>query len=53
MDQIPELSRAMRLAGERLNIKGHLCGRTTTATKKFLYGPTDIEGHIGSVSPSV
>lgn len=50
MDLIPELSQAMRLAGERLNIKGHMCGRTTTATKKFLYGPTDIEGHLGSVS---
>lgn len=52
MDLIPELSQAMRLAGERLNIKGHMCGRTATSVKKFLYGPTDIEGHLGAVSPT-
>ena len=50
-DQIPELSHAMRLAAEKLNIKGHMCGRTAT-NKRFLYGPTDIEGHLGTVSSS-
>jgi len=41
----------MRLAAEKLNIKGHMCGRTAT-NKRFLYGPTDIEGHLGTVSSS-
>ncbi|GAM24988.1 hypothetical protein SAMD00019534_081630 [Acytostelium subglobosum LB1] len=35
----------MKAAAEKLNIKGHLCG--IGERKEFLYGPTDIEGHIG------
>ena len=37
----------MKKAGKRLNLKGHLAGLNSS---KLLYGPTDIEAHIGMVS---
>jgi hypothetical protein len=36
----------MKRAGEQLNIKGHY-GGLNPSTCKFIYGPTDIEGHLG------
>ncbi len=35
----------MERAGKRLNLKGHYCG--VQGNKQFLYGPCDIEGHLG------
>jgi hypothetical protein len=40
----------MRLAGEKLNLEGH----TTGAVKQSLiYGPGDIEGHLGKAQFSL
>lgn len=44
-----ELNEKMKLAGERLNLAGHVTGSSSDATK-IIYGPGDIEGHRGHVS---
>ena len=36
----------MRQCGKVLNLKGHLAG--IGKDKKFIYGPCDLEGHLGS-----
>ena len=36
----------MKSAAQQLNIKGHYGG--LIKTRAFIYGPTDIEGHIGT-----
>lgn len=41
----PLMNHMMKRAAKKLNIKGHVAGRSTD--KKFIYGPTDIEGHKG------
>ncbi|PRP85028.1 hypothetical protein PROFUN_07316 [Planoprotostelium fungivorum] len=41
-----ELNEKMKLAGERLNLAGHVTGSSSDATK-IIYGPGDIEGHRG------
>ena len=43
-DQV--LNNLMKKAGEKLNLKGHFGGKASLADKKFIYGPTDIEGHV-------
>ncbi len=48
LDSSPECSLRMRRAGEQLNIKGHLCGVTRGVPQPMLWGPTDIEGHLGT-----
>ena len=47
-DSSPEFRARMKRAGEQLNIKGHPCGVSKTARQVMLWGPTDIEGHMGS-----
>ena len=42
-----KLSLLMKKAGEQLNVKGHFGGRNENS-REFIYGPTDIEGHIGT-----
>ena len=44
---VKELNRYMKAAGKQLNLKGHLAG-VVEDKAKFIYGPADIEGHIGS-----
>jgi len=43
----PYFNRMMEEAAKKLNIKGHFCGKDKESLK-FLHGPTDIEGHLGS-----
>ncbi|PRP84060.1 hypothetical protein PROFUN_08522 [Planoprotostelium fungivorum] len=45
-DSDPELSSKMKLAAERLNLKGHVTGHNAENSKE-IYGPGDIEGHRG------
>lgn len=40
----PVLNGLMRRAGEKLNLAGHLVGSSLTE----IYGPGDIEGHLGT-----
>lgn len=44
-----ELNEMMRTAAKRLNIKGHVTGHREES-QKYIYGPGDIEGHLGHVS---
>jgi Clustered mitochondria len=49
----PTLNGAMELAAKRIGLKGHNAGiapveKGAVNQRKFLYGPTDIEGHRGS-----
>ncbi len=44
LSSIPEHNASMEAAAKKLNIKGHYCGMNS---KTFLYGPCDIEGHVG------
>lgn len=37
----------MKDAAAYLNIKGHFCGMG--GSKRLLYAPADIEGHLGTV----
>jgi len=46
VDTNDELRERMKEAAKQLNIKGHLCGRDPNS-RKFIYGPTDIEAHVG------
>jgi hypothetical protein len=39
----------MKQAGERLNLKGHRVGHST----QLIYGPGDIECHLGKVCFSI
>mgnify|MGYP001036959147 CR=1 FL=1 len=39
-----ELNECMKEAAEKMNLKGHLAGQHPT----LVYGPGDIEGHIGT-----
>eukprot|EP01133_Synstelium_polycarpum_P013661 gene13661-16088_t len=43
---LPDVNERMRLAAAKLNVKGHLCGAGDK--QQLLYGPTDIEGHMGT-----
>ncbi|PRP84978.1 hypothetical protein PROFUN_07363 [Planoprotostelium fungivorum] len=45
-DDDAELSEKMRVAAERLKLKGHMTGHVKSSAKK-IYGPGDIEGHRG------
>merc|ERR1712137_1168416 len=45
-DSDEELNKLMKKAGQKLNIKPHYSGLDGSC-RKFLYGPTDIEGHKG------
>lgn len=47
LDEEPELNDLMKLASERMNLKGHVTG-LRTGYKKTIYGPGDIEGHVGT-----
>ncbi|KAH3757849.1 Histidine kinase A [Pelomyxa schiedti] len=38
-----DLAEKIQLAAKRLNLKGHTAGRN----REYIYGPTDIEGHVG------
>ncbi|ELR22629.1 uncharacterized protein ACA1_010190, partial [Acanthamoeba castellanii str. Neff] len=42
-----QLNDYMAAAGQKLNLKGHLGGSENCADRKMIYGPTDIEGHVG------
>lgn len=41
----PELSQLVKECAAKLNLKGHFIG--LKEQRAFIYGPTDIEGHIG------
>eukprot|EP01117_Protostelium_nocturnum_P008758 TRINITY_DN313_c0_g1_i1.p1 TRINITY_DN313_c0_g1~~TRINITY_DN313_c0_g1_i1.p1 ORF type:complete len:1033 (-),score=371.42 TRINITY_DN313_c0_g1_i1:85-3183(-) len=43
----PILNGKMRLAGKRLNLRGHITGVSGNEEKR-IYGPGDIEGHLGT-----
>src|SRR5690349_20535631 len=43
----PYFNKMMSQAATKLNLKGHLCGKEKESMK-FLHGPTDIEGHLGT-----
>jgi hypothetical protein len=43
---IEELNEKMQRAAERINLKGHVTGYAKH--KKMIYGPGDIEGHLGT-----
>jgi hypothetical protein len=40
-----DVSERMRSVAKKLNLKGHYCG---LKKQEHLYGPCDIEGHIGT-----
>ncbi len=41
-----QMNRMMESCARKMNIKGHWVGLKNE--RKFIYGPTDIEGHIGT-----
>eukprot|EP01130_Rhizamoeba_saxonica_P010902 TRINITY_DN4498_c0_g1_i2.p1 TRINITY_DN4498_c0_g1~~TRINITY_DN4498_c0_g1_i2.p1 ORF type:complete len:523 (+),score=91.65 TRINITY_DN4498_c0_g1_i2:150-1571(+) len=43
-----EVRRIMQMAGEKLNLRGHLCGKRSENTC-LLYGPCDIEVHTSNI----
>ena len=42
---LPIMNNIMKQCGKILNLKGHLAG--IGKEKKFIYGPCDLEGHLG------
>eukprot|EP01103_Thecamoeba_quadrilineata_P005102 TRINITY_DN14950_c0_g1_i1.p1 TRINITY_DN14950_c0_g1~~TRINITY_DN14950_c0_g1_i1.p1 ORF type:complete len:1069 (+),score=222.14 TRINITY_DN14950_c0_g1_i1:25-3231(+) len=42
---LPEMNEIMERCGRILNLKGHMAG--IGRDKKFMYGPCDLEGHLG------
>jgi len=44
---IPEINQKMEFVAKQLNLKGHMTGLRRDA-KKMIYGPGDIEAHLGT-----
>ena len=43
----PEFNAIMKAVGEQINLKPHDVWNSTRSYRRTLYGPADLEGHIG------